>query len=519
MRVLRQQWFFLTSGLLCFFWAALAWLTIIPNQDILADAIQAQSILSDPRIVLAFPGQRHAGTVEYPIQVFAEWLAPGNYYVHTVGRVFLAGLTGFVVAKLFCLLYPKAPRWLFLIGVAVGPAIIQGISGPRDNPVGNFWLVGNYSTSWLLVSTGAWILAGNLSRPRPRLLVSAIAGLFVGLGFFAHPNVTLLILPLAVLVLCSFRFRAAHVAISLAGVALGVLPAVVSYFVNAEITTWDPSHPPFVSASIYMNILGLTGIPLYFTVVLPYAIGLPVSQELFPGAFQSFLTWVFVTCTLLGVLLGTSRALIQRRSLTPGATLALAWLAAFGAMILFATFVDPVWFYATSLSVMLWITIGALPNVVPWAPLGWVGSAALVLTATVSSFSQTGYFYRDIPHAMATKHQYLSDIKAAATALEAEGVGYLYGAYYDVIPIGYASAQRLRTIANHYDRFPIDDAERRQRVVVVAVRDVRDGYWGEEAAEHIDSRCERLPPTVSTAVGEFLVYRCPVTAIDSAGSS
>ncbi|MDP2013705.1 MAG: hypothetical protein Q8L05_05715, partial [Actinomycetota bacterium] len=63
---IRRQWFELTAGLFCFAWALLGWLTVIPNQDILADGIQAQSVLADPRVVLAFPGQKHGGPLEYP---------------------------------------------------------------------------------------------------------------------------------------------------------------------------------------------------------------------------------------------------------------------------------------------------------------------------------------------------------------------------------------------------------------------------------------------------------------------
>ena len=68
---LKRIRFPLTSGLICFLWAFLAWLTVIPNQDILADGIQAQSVLTDPRIVLAFPGQKHGGPLEYPATLLA----------------------------------------------------------------------------------------------------------------------------------------------------------------------------------------------------------------------------------------------------------------------------------------------------------------------------------------------------------------------------------------------------------------------------------------------------------------
>ncbi len=49
------------AGLACFFWAFFAWLSVTPNQDILADAVQVQSLFADPGInedVLAAPKKR-----------------------------------------------------------------------------------------------------------------------------------------------------------------------------------------------------------------------------------------------------------------------------------------------------------------------------------------------------------------------------------------------------------------------------------------------------------------------------
>lgn len=58
--------FELAAGAACAAWAFAAWLTVVPNQDMLADGVQVQRLLQDPRIVLAFPGQKHGGVLEYP---------------------------------------------------------------------------------------------------------------------------------------------------------------------------------------------------------------------------------------------------------------------------------------------------------------------------------------------------------------------------------------------------------------------------------------------------------------------
>ena len=194
----RRQWFALTSGGICFIYAFIAWLTVVPNQDILADGIQAQSLLVNPRLVLAFPGQKHGGPLEYPFTILGDWIAPGNYFSNGAVRPVLAFLTGFVVAKLFLKLFPKSPKWGFLAAVAVGPTIMHGMLGPEGNPVGVWWLQPNWDVAWLLVAAGALVVTGLNTTSKSK---SVVAGLLISLGFYAHPAIVLLIVPLIFLTL------------------------------------------------------------------------------------------------------------------------------------------------------------------------------------------------------------------------------------------------------------------------------------------------------------------------------
>jgi hypothetical protein len=510
-----DTWFAVGAGLLCMAWAFAAWLTVIPNQDMLADAIQAQSLLHDPRIVLAFPGQKHAGTIEYPIQVLAEWIAPGNYYIHTVARVFLAFLTGFLAAKLFITLLPKAPRWAFIGAVAVGPAIIHGLSGPPGNSVGVWWLVGNYETSWLLVTAGALVLARALRRDRAPALQFVAAGLLVGAGFYAHPNVVLLIAPLAVLVLLTFGIRFGQFLLTLAGAVVGVIPAAVSYVVNAGITTWDPSHGVWVSLPVYLNVLGLDGIHSYEKVVLPYALGFSTDETFFTDGVQSGLTACFVVVAVVIGAVGLWQAVRAKRLPGPATAIALAWVAAFACLVGFATVVNPVWFYATSLSIMFWITVGALPFIVPDRTIGSLLAVTVIALTAGSTIAHNSAFYGEFPTRMAEKSQRLADLRAAAAAIKATGSTYVYGSYYDAIPIGYVSNGALRTITTHYDRFPMSTAELGQEQVRVAVRRDSEDPWALEGIERAGAECTLAGADVTTAMGGFGIYDCPPTAIDS----
>lgn len=514
----RRRWFPLTSGLLCFAWAFLGWLTVIPNQDILADGIQVQSVLKDPRIVLAFPGQKHAGPLEYPFTLLAEALAPGNWYANAAIRPLLAFATGFVVATLFLRLFPSAPRWAFIFAIAVGPAILHGLLGPEGNPVGVWWLQPNWDMAWLLVSSGTLILASTLgvvdgqlstAAGRPRVMWSLAGGLLLGMGFYAHPAISLLIVPLAALVLLRCRWSWSVLLLAAVAAVLGVVPAAISYVVNAGINTWDPSHGAFIAVDYYRamgaSALGLDGIPDYMKALLPYAFGLAPSTDPLTGQLQSLVMWGVILVVVVGSVIAVVGAARRRRRVGPGGALALAWLAAIAGMFAFITFVDPVWIYSSGLGVLGLITIGALP--VAFATR-WVGSAiagGAVATMAISTVAHNADFYSDIPARMEAKAAAMAAERQLATQLAAAGAGYVYGSYYDVIPVGYASGMELRTLTNRYNRFPLADEEVAQPSITVAVNTAPTDEWGTEALATVEDRCE---PT-AVGVASYRLFSCP----------
>lgn len=205
----------------------------------------------------------------------------------------------------------------------------------------------------------------------------------------------------------------------------------------------------------------------------------------------------------------------MRRAVNPSTALAHTRMTAFAGMVLCAMFVDSVWFHAIVLSVLLWLTIGAVPTVVKWRPTGYGASIGPIVLSAVSSVSQSWYLSRRAAELAVEKRRHPNQLRRAAHALKAAGAKCTYGSYYDVIPVGYASAQHFRTISNPYDCFPLQDKERVQSYVVVGVRDVHDGYWGEEALAHLEGQCSPPQPKVTTAVGTFLVLTSPKAAIDT----
>lgn len=520
MRWVRRQWFALTSGLLCFAWAFLGWLTVIPNQDILADGIQAQSVLKDPRIVLAFPGQKHAGPLEYPFTLLAEAIAPGNWYANAAIRPLLAFATGFVVATLFLRLFPSAPRWAFISAIAVGPTILHGLLGPDGNPVGVWWLQPNWAMAWLLVISGALILASTLgvvdgqpstAMGRSRVLWSLAGGLLVGLGFYAHPAISLLIVPLSALVLLRCRWSLSVLLLAAAGAVLGIVPAAISYVVNADINTWDPSHGAFIAVDYYRSmgasVLGLNGIPDYMRALLPYAFGLAPSTDPSTGQLQSLVMWAVISVVVAGSIVAAIGAARRRRRVGPGGALALAWLTAIAGIFAFITFVDPVWIYSSGLAFLGLITIGALPVAFAARWIGNVLAGGAVVTMAISTWTHNADFYSDVPARIETKAAAMDAYLELADELVAAGAGYVYGSYYDVIPVGYASGMELRTLTNRYNRFPLTSDESAKPRITVAVNTAATDEWGTEALATVEGRCELTG--VGGGADAYRLFSCP----------
>lgn len=528
--MIARNWFPASAGMICFVWALIGWATVIPNQDILADGIQAQSLISSPHLVLAFPGQKHGGPLEYPYTILAEWVAPGNYFVNAGIRPVLALMTGFVVAKLFTQLFSQAPKWTFLAAIGVGPTIIHGLLGPQGNEVGQWWMQPNWDMAWLLVSAGALFVAwtgnsepvretssGRDSRKFRSGMCAGIGGLLIGLGFFAHPAITLLIIPLAVLVTLRLVPAIRIAMIASVGVVLGVAPSAISYIINSKINTWDPSHIPFISIDYYRNIggavLGLTGIPDYMNALLPYSVGLAPSTSQTVGRLQSAFMWIFIAVIVTSSVVGVFNALRRGRRLTPGAAVAVAWVTSAASMMLFITFVDAVWIYSSGLAILFWLSLGAMPIFFRSRTVGLVTTSlflCLTLSSTVAhNFDFYSKSFSNFSKKLATQNENID----LAKTLISDGAEAVFGSYYDVIPIGYASAGKLRTLTNHYNRFPLTQSELSEKSITIAINTQPRDAWGAEALQSVLQGCRNINQNGTRGSGSYSLFRCPSEAL------
>lgn len=508
--ILRRNATPILAGAICFVYALLAWFAVDPNQDILADGIQAQSLLNDPRIVLAFPGQKHGGPLEYPFTVLAEWLAPGNFYANAAIRPFLAFLTGFFVAKLFIALFPTAPRWAFIIGIAVGPPVMHGYIGP-EGAVGVWWLQPNWDMAWLLIAAGAYTLTKSAARQRKS--THLLGGFLVGLGFFAHPATILLIIPLMTLVLLRSKHRVVNIAIGIVGASIAVIPAAISYVVNSGVNTWDPSHGAFISIDWYRGmggqVLGLTGIPDHMLALLPYAAGLPPSQNFLSGPVQSALMWILLIAVITTATVALFRLIRFKSRPSVAGSLGITWLVLILTMIFYITFIDQVWLYSSSLAVLFWVSIGAMPIATNRKTVATGLTGTILVITGLSSLTHNWSYWSNYTTLVQQKQQIQNTNMETARLLKSAGVQFIFGSYYDAIPIAYATGGDIRVITETYNRFPISNFEAQQDELLVA--QVNSEYLSDTA--RLSNICDSVDTPIELTQRQIKLFKCSPPAL------
>ncbi len=500
----------LWSGVACAAWALIAWFTVIPDGDRLADQIQVQDVLRDPHVVLAFPGQTHGGVLEYPVLLLAEWIAPGNYFVHAFPRVLFAFLTGFFAARLFLRLFPLAPRWGFLLAVLAGPAVMHGLTGPQGNAIGVMWLHANYPQSWLLVTIGLSLLADEASRQgRPRWWWLVLTGALIGMGVYEQSSVLLLAVPMVIVLMFAFPHRWTTWLVAASGSVVGVVLMVASYLLHFRESVYNPAHLPIPSLAASLRAVGLDGLDTFRDAILPAGLGFAPVDDSFLRPLAAVLVPALLVTAIVTLVVAALRSW-RARAANPAFLLSGAWLTSVAMMMLMAWVMGTLWFYGGGLGVLLWLTVGALPLIQPrW--LGVILTAAAVALMAFSTFQQTFYFYKDAPAQFEAKVARMDDLSTLADAIVAQGGTHLFGSFWDVMPLAYSSGGDLRPSAIYYDRFPLPDGSSDPMTVFVNVEPTE--YHGDDAWVLVQERCEDLGVRVTSGTHVFGEFRCPLEVV------
>lgn len=504
----------LTSGAICGLWALWSWFTVIPGADVLAEAIRVQQLLRSPTWVLTYPGQNYGGTIEYPFLILSEWIFPHNPYALTLWRVLFAFLIGYLAAALFSKLFPQGRRWVFLLAVAAGPAVLHGRTGPADNEVGSIWLNAIYPFSWLLTLLGAYLIlqgfGDSAQESKRQKVVRLLGGVSIGLGIYEQPSTFILAAALLVLVVLRTSGSLRQWTHAVVGVAIGLVPMLLASGPMKSVTTGSPAHFPTPTVHTAMRALGLTGEADSFNSILPNSLGLSAGESLVGG----FANQLILAFWLALISIGLVYSLFARRTSDTSVirALSVSWLAAILGIVALDSVMETVWFYGAGLSVILWITLGALSAVNPkWFSLTFCLSYVAVLI--FASLGHSLIHLRAVGSETVAKQEFVASAMRDSQALIDMDLKYVFGSYLDVIPIGYYSSGNIRAISNHYDRFPLTALEKSVGSIVVAVNSTPTDAWGREALATVEGSCSSLNGEVILASGNYQPFRCPVEII------
>jgi hypothetical protein len=279
------------------------------------------------------------------------------------------------------------------------------------------------------------------------------------------------------------------------------------------VNTWDPSHPPVINPDLIVSNLGLDGIPTYFAALLPYSLGLAPSESSQISLIQSAITWVVIIVIAGSAAVGSAMAIRARCRPGTGTAIAVAWVGAISSIVAFGVVVDPVWFYGAGLAVLLWISFGVLPSVIRPRSLALTTTVVALGIIGSSTLAHNFYWWQELPDRYLAKVEFLDSQQQIADQLRAFDVEFVYGSYYDVLPVVYGSAGDLYPVTSTYNRFPMDQTQVGEpRSVVVAVdENPGEDIWAIDALTRVESDCTRN--STASVGGEFGVYDCPVELV------
>lgn len=437
-------------------WSTYAYATVRINADIVAEAIQVQRWLADPWWVWSYPGQRHGGVIEYPFIALAEWLAPGNVYGFTLVRVLYIPLVGLLLGLSIRWAFPRWSLWPFAIAAAVGPGVLHGFRMISDI----------YPFGWLLSASGVVLAYGIWARKITRApkLIAIAAGALIGLGIYEHASAAVFSLPLVIAGGIHFGVRWRQHAWLGVGLLLGLIPMAIALFAQPDLAV--VYSPTTIGLPNIAGVFGLSAeADAWRLALMPNGWGIQQADETLFG-----IPWelqIIVNAVAALAVLALVFPLLRLRSVkvTPTLTfVAILWASGTVVMLVMVSIVAPIWYYGTGIGFLVWITMSAIPNVLPRT---WALVAIAVVIAVNAAVSARAVLLAE-PTFLEGAQFKLGQARfneQIAADVESAGVEYLYGDYWEVLPIAYASSGALIPITYDANRFPLP-ADTPDRIIV-----------------------------------------------------
>lgn len=483
-------------------WSGYALATVRVNADILAEAIQVQKWLAEPFWVWSYPGQVHGGVLEYPLIAIAESLVPGNVYALTLIRVLYIPLVGLLLAGCFSMAAPRRSLWPFAVVAAVGPAVLHGFRMISDI----------YPSAWLISALGVWVIFRWCAGIWQGVGWALVGGTLIGLGVYQHASAAVFSIPLVVFAIAHWKVSVRELLGVGIGVLLGLIPIAIAMFgQSGKDIVYRPERsglPDVVGA------MGLSRGDLgWRDWMLSNGLGIAHADSTFLDLGWQTQWWINVLA-LLVVLAVIVAGIVWRRS-----PIAWMWLAALAMIVGLVVMVPPVWYYGTPLGFLLWFSVGFVPVALPRT---WE-SAVVALVVVISagfSFAQVWNSHPRFLTGIQVKAEQATEVESVAQGIEDAGVEYVFGDYWEVLPIAYASAGAVHPISYNYNRFPLDPSDVGQEIVVAVTPGTIALPFGNEtwtlsteALALVESRCAPVPDITSRLPEGVGAYLCPTAVL------
>ena len=477
-------------------WSTYAYLTVRFNSDIIVEAIAVQDLLRDPSWVWSYPGQLHGGIVEYPIMAVGELIAPGNAYGFTFIRIFYVPVTGVLVALSLRRAFPSVNLWWFAAAAAAGPALLHDFRAISDI----------YPFGWLLAAIGVYLIAGK------RFLV--VGGIFLGLGVYEHATAALMSLPLVLALAIRWGFGVrAYLRVGV-GLVPGLIPMALAQFAQPDkIVVWAPADLTLPRA---VDLFGLAeGGAAWSTAILPGAWGIQNGGINYLGignSGQFVLNLVLALAVLAFCLVGGWLVLRGRSTWKdPLGFLVIVWTSGLVLALLLSAVVPTVWFYGLSLGFLVWVTV-ALAAPTRIGRVFAVVVIAVMASMSIFSVNATG----GVVGAASSKWEDNQEIRGVAESLIENNVDVIFGDYWEVLPVAYASSGKVFAVTSNFNRLPIPDSIAQSPEVLVGVTSgkvaVPSGRvtWdtAEAAKEYVSESCRFVSPLPGSYFEFVDIYRC-----------
>ena len=510
----RDRWPVIVTVVGLLAWSTYAFLTVRVDADILAEGMQVLRLIDHPQWVLSYPGQLYGGVLEYPIEMVASLAAPGDPYALTFARIVYLPLVGLMTCITVRRVNPDWSLWPVALAAAVGPAVLHGFTPIKDL----------YPFAWVVSMLGVTLLYWALPTRRSPWLIGA-AGAVAGLGVYQHPTTALVSVPLGVAAIVHFRAGVRAAISAAAGFVVGLVPLVLALTAQPSVDVVYESAR--LGAPQLLPALGLsTAADGFATAILPNAWGVQftdINEFAFPPAVQLALNVALSAALLLAVVGAVAAGVRVARGLPrPGFTyVAVVWATFAIVLLALTTFVRPVFYYGAGVAVLTWVTLAALPSVLPTLPRRIVIGVVVGLMA-ITSLGSLLAVKPLFPHSVTFKARQVDQVREYARAIEAAGIPFVYGTYWEALPIAFASAGTVHPLTSSTNRFPVPQVD--SDTVLVAVPDghtvlpVGLEQWpgSAEALAFALGTCMERPDLEAQLPGGLVAVECPASFLVSA---